>query len=65
MLVIRASVEDHDGPQLLVHLVEVNLPLPDRKVGIVTSAPAALGLVAEWLDALMARGTGDAGVMTQ
>lgn len=64
VLVIRASVEDHDGPRLVVHLLEVNLPLPDRTVGTVTSASATLALVAEWLDSLGARGS-DAGVTTQ
>jgi hypothetical protein len=53
VLVIRASVEDLDELRLLVHIVEVNPPLPDRKVGIVSSAQAAVALVGEWLDSLV------------
>jgi len=76
VLVIRASVEEHDGQQLLVQVVEVSLPLPDRMLGVVGSSQAAAAIVGEWLDALVAhaRGTppgsrrtrpatGDTGVM--
>jgi hypothetical protein len=54
VLVIRASVEEHDGPHLLVQVIEVSLPLPDRRVGIVGSSQAAAVLVRDWLDALVA-----------
>jgi hypothetical protein len=64
VLVIRASVEDHDGPRLLVHLVEVRLRLPDRTVGVVSSAPAALDLVREWLEALVAQPPGGGDVLS-
>lgn len=57
VLVIRASVEDRDARRLLVHLVEVNPPLPDRRIGLVSSAPAAVTLVGEWLDSLVAQST--------
>ena len=51
---MRVAIE-LDGPRrLLVHLVEVNPPQPERQVGIVSSVQAAVALVGEWLEAFAA-----------
>jgi hypothetical protein len=52
LLVIRAFIEDSRRRRLLVKLLEVNPPGPDRVIGIVDSAAAASRLVNDWLNAL-------------
>jgi hypothetical protein len=52
LLVIRAFIEDTRHRRLLVKLIEVNPPGPDRIIGIVDSAAAASRLVTDWLNAL-------------
>jgi hypothetical protein len=49
LLVIRAFIEDG---RLLVKLLEVNSPGPDRIIGIVDTSAAASRLVADWLISL-------------
>lgn len=54
MLIVRAFVEESRRPRLLVQLLEVNLPGPDRVIGIVESSSAACRLVGQWLGSLEA-----------
>jgi hypothetical protein len=52
LLVIRAFIEDGPRRRLLVKLLEVNSPGPDRIIGIVDSSAAASRLVGDWLISL-------------
>jgi hypothetical protein len=54
LLVVRAIVESRPPRRLLVRLLEVNLPGPDRVVGVADSSETASHLLSLWLDALHA-----------
>ena len=59
MLVVRAFVTDFPDRRLLIRLLEVNPPGPDRVVGTVDTSGAAVELLAKWLDALQADHSAD------
>jgi hypothetical protein len=52
VLVVRAFIEEGGSGPILVKLLEVNSPGPDRVIGIVDSSATASRLVADWLDSL-------------
>lgn len=52
LLVVRASVER--GLGLVVQLLDVDPPRPDRVVGLADSPETACRLLSEWLEALVA-----------
>jgi hypothetical protein len=54
LLVVRAIVEENPRRRLLVRLLEVNLPGPDRLVGVADSSETAARLFGSWLDSLHA-----------
>jgi hypothetical protein len=57
VLVVRAFVEPGPGRRLLVQLIEVCAPGPDRVIGTVDSADAASRLVGDWLGSLERKGS--------
>jgi hypothetical protein len=54
VLVVRAFVTDVPDRRLLVRILEVDPPGPDRVVGTVDTAGAAAELLARWIQALQA-----------
>jgi hypothetical protein len=54
VLVVRAFVTDVPHRRLLVRILEVDPPGPDRVVGTVDTASAAAELLARWIQTLQA-----------
>ena len=59
MLVVRAFVTDVPHRRLLIRILEVDPPGPDRVVGTVDTPDAAVELLAGWLAALQAGNPAD------
>lgn len=52
MLVVRAFVTNTPIRRIVVRLLEVDPPGPDRVVGTVDTPEAAVELIAKWIEAL-------------
>jgi hypothetical protein len=58
LLVVRAFVEEGRKRTILIRLLEVDPPGPDRVIGTAISPKAAARLVERWLDSLRVGSSG-------
>lgn len=52
LLVVRAFVDEGSRRRLVVRLLEVSPPGPDRVLGVTASSRTAARIVGRWLDSL-------------